>query len=185
MIKLVKKEKVFPIWYIGMAAILAGARGFFAPAMAAQTEHIRPVNKVRALPALILNDLDGKEHNLSEWRGKVIMLNFWATWCGPCQIEIPYFMKYQQAYAGQGLQIIGIGLDEIKKLRNYARTLGINYPILRADPAQQYELLNQWGDPAGVLPFTVIIDREGRPVFMQIGIFNDEAFDTIVKPLLE
>ncbi|MGJ0493032.1 TlpA family protein disulfide reductase [Methylobacter sp.] len=158
---------------------------FSMPVIAAQAENAKPVNKAWALPALILNDLDGKEHNLYEWRGKVIMLNFWATWCGPCQIEIPYFMKYQQNYAGQGLQIVGIGLDEAQKLRNYARTLGINYPILRAGPEQQYALLNQWGDPSAVLPFTVIIDREGRLVFRQIGVFNDEAFETIVKPLLE
>jgi thiol-disulfide isomerase/thioredoxin len=185
MIEFAKKDKLSLKSCVGIAAVLSGCISFSAPVTAAQADDAKPVNKAWALPALILNDLDGKEHNLYEWRGKVIMLNFWATWCGPCQIEIPYFMKYQQNYAGQGLQIIGIGLDEAQKLRNYARTLGINYPILRAGPERQYALLNQWGDPSAVLPFTVIIDREGRLVFRQIGVFNDEAFETIVKPLLE
>ncbi|RLA42326.1 MAG: TlpA family protein disulfide reductase, partial [Gammaproteobacteria bacterium] len=91
---------------------------------------------------------------------------------------------YQAHYGDQGLQIIGIGLDEVRKLRNYVRTVGINYPILQADPELQYSLLNQWGNPFGVLPFTVIIARDGHLVFMQQGIFNKQAFDSIVKPML-
>jgi thiol-disulfide isomerase/thioredoxin len=185
MIKLTKKDKLPLKLCTGIAAVLSATVGFSMPVTAAQVEKGKPINNARVLPPLILNDLDGKEHNLNDWRGKVILLNFWATWCGPCQIEIPYFMKYQQNHAEKGLQIIGIGLDDAQKLRNYVRTLGINYPVLRADPERQYELLNQWGDPSGVLPYTVIIDRGGRPVFMQAGIFNDETFETIVKPLLE
>ena len=136
------------------------------------------------LPPLILNDLNGKEHNLYDWHGKVIMLNFWATWCRPCQIEIPDFIKYQQQYADKGLQVIGIGLDEVGKLRNYVRTVGINYPILQADPELQYSLLNQWGNPFGVLPFTVVIAKDGHLIFMQQGLFRQQAFDAYVKPLL-
>jgi len=185
MMEFAKKDKLSRKWCLGIAAVLSGSIGFSLPAAALQAGNGKPAGKAWDLPALILSDLDGKEHNLHEWRGNVIMLNFWATWCGPCQIEIPYFMKYQQNYAGQGLRIVGIGLDDARKLRNYARTLGINYPVLRAEPERQYALLNQWGDPAGVLPFTVIIDRDGRLVFRQIGVFNDEAFEAIVKPLLE
>jgi len=154
------------------------------------TIHAEAGNKGKAisnaweLPPLILKDLDGNKHNLYDWHGQVIMLNFWATWCGPCQIEIPDFIDYQAHYGDQGLQIIGIGLDEARKLRNYVRTAGINYPILQADPELQYSLLKQWGNPFGVLPFTVIIARDGHLVFMQQGIFNKQAFDSIVKPML-
>ncbi len=145
----------------------------------------RTISNAWELPPIILNDLDGQLHNLYDWHGQVIMLNFWATWCGPCQIEIPDFINYQQRYADQGLQIIGIGLDEKRKLRNYVRTVGINYPILQADPEMQYSLLNQWGNPFGVLPFTVIIARDGHLVFMQQGILNQKSFDRFVKPLLQ
>jgi thiol-disulfide isomerase/thioredoxin len=137
-----------------------------------------------SIAPLILNDLQGQEHSLYDWHGNVIMLNFWATWCGPCQIEIPDFIDYQNRYAEQKLQIIGVGLDEVRKLRNYVRTVGINYPILQADPELQYPLLKQWGNSFGVLPFTVIIDKDGRLVYMQQGIFKQETFNAIVKPLL-
>jgi len=145
----------------------------------------RGISNAWELPPLILNDLDGQQHSLYDWHGKVIMLNFWATWCGPCQIEIPDFINYQTDYASKGLQVIGIGLDEVRKLKNYVRTVGINYPILQADPELQYSLLNQWGNPFGVLPFTVIIARDGHLVFMQQGILNQRTFETVVKPLLE
>lgn len=145
----------------------------------------RGISNAWKLPPLILNDLNGQTHNLYDWHGKVIMLNFWATWCGPCQIEIPDFIEYQTKHADKGLQIIGVGLDEVRKLRNYVRTVGINYPTLQADPELQYSLLNQWGNPFGVLPFTVIIARDGHLVFMQQGIFNRQAFETIVEPLLD
>lgn len=154
------------------------------------TPYAEPSQKDRAisntwkLPPLILNDLNGQQQNLYQWHGQVIMLNFWATWCGPCQVEIPDFIDFQAQYASQGLQIIGIGLDEARKLRNFVRTVGINYPILQADPERQFSLLKQWGNPFGVLPFTVIIDREGRLIYMQHGVFNQETFIKRVKPLL-
>ncbi len=145
----------------------------------------KTISNAWELPSLILNDLDGQKHNLYDWHGKVIMLNFWATWCGPCQIEIPDFIDYQTRYQDKGLQIIGIGLDKVRKLKNYVRTVGINYPVLQADPELQYSLLKQWGNPFGILPFTVIIARDGHLVFMQQGILNEQSFETFVKPLLK
>ncbi len=158
---------------------------FSAPVSVKAGNQGKAISNAWELPPLILNDLSGKQHNLYEWQGKVIMLNFWATWCGPCQIEIPDFIRYQAEYADKGLQVIGVGLDEVRKLRNFVRTVGINYPILQADPDEQYALLNQWGNPFGVLPFTVIIGRDGHLVFMQQGILNHQTFIRIVKPLLE
>ena len=152
--------------------------------LSAENQQKKAISNAWKLPPLILNDLNGQQHNLYDWHGKVIMLNFWATWCGPCQIEIPDFIDYQSRYADKGLQVIGVGLDEVRKLKNYVRTVGINYPILQADPEQQYSLLNQWGNPFGVLPFTVIIARDGHLIFMQQGIFNKQDFEEIVEPLL-
>lgn len=145
----------------------------------------RAITNAWQLPPLILNDLDDQSRNLYDWHGKVILLNFWASWCGPCQIETPDFIDYQSQYASQGLQVVSVGLDEMHKLRNFARTFGINYPVLQADPESQYSLLKQWGNSFGILPFTVIIDRDGRLVFMQQGLFSKEAFQQIVKPLLD
>lgn len=155
------------------------------PLLAEAQQKSKGISNAWELPPIILKDLKGEEHNLYDWHGKVIMLNFWATWCGPCQLEIPDFISYQNQYADKGLQIIGIGLDDLRKLKNYARTVGINYPTLHADPELQYSLLNQWGNPYGVLPFTVIIARDGHLVFMQQGILNSQNFNTFVKPLLD
>lgn len=144
----------------------------------------KSISNAWELPPLILNDLKGQKRNLYDWHGKVILLNFWATWCKPCQIEIPDFIDYQNRYADQELQIIGVGLDEVRKLQNYVRTVGINYPTLQADPELQFSLLNQWGNSFGVLPFTVVIAKDGHFVYMQQGILNKQAFDKYVKPLL-
>jgi len=152
---------------------------------AAPVNHKQAISNAWELPPLILNDLNGQEHNLYEWHGKVIVLNFWATWCRPCLIEIPDFIDFQSRFSDQGLQIIGVGLDEERKLRNFVRTTGINYPILQADPELQYPLLKQWGNSYGILPFTVVIAKDGQLVFMQQGILSQETFNAIVKPLLE
>jgi len=145
----------------------------------------RGITNAWKLPSLILKDLQGQSRNLYDWHGRVIMLNFWATWCRPCQIEIPDFIAYQQRYEEKGLQIIGVGLDKQRPLRNFVRTLGINYPVLQADPEQQFALLKQWGDASGVLPFTVIIASDGQLVFMQQGILDKATFSRIVEPLLD
>lgn len=144
----------------------------------------RAISNAWELPPLILNDLTGKQRNLYDWHGKVIMLNFWATWCGPCQIEIPDFINYQAKYAKNGLQVVGVGLDEVRKLKNFVRTVGINYPILQANPELQYSLLKQWGNSFGILPFTVIIGTDGHLIFMQQGILKHSTFEKIIKPLL-
>lgn len=136
------------------------------------------------LPALTAKDLGGEEHDLLEWRGKVILLNFWASWCSPCMLEIPHLIRYQSRFGKNGLQVIGIGLDEPKKLGNVARTLGIDYPVLAISPERHFEILKQWGNSYGILPFTVIIDRDGSVILMQQGVFADQAFETYVLPLL-
>jgi len=136
------------------------------------------------LPAFQLKGLDEKTHRLDEWKGKVIMLNFWATWCGPCQYEIRDFVRYQEQYASQGLQIIGMGLDEERKLRNVARTLGINYPVLVADPVENPGLVGQWGNTTQIVPYTVVIDRDGRLKYIHRGQMEADAFGEFVLPLL-
>lgn len=157
------------------AGIASGNNGF---------PPVRGITSAGDLPPLILEDLEGKQRRLHDWHGKVIILNFWASWCGPCQAEIPHLVRYQRTYAGRGLQVIGVGLDERRKVRNVVRTFGIDYPMLLADAGQGRDLLGQWGDPGGVLPFSVVIDRDGRIHFMQIGILDEESFTDHVLPLL-
>jgi len=134
---------------------------------------------------LVLPDLEQRERKLYDWHGKVIILNFWASWCGPCQIELPHLVEFQNKYGDIGLQVIGIGLDEPAKLANVVRSLQIPYPILHIPPRQGgLKILREWGNSPGVLPYTVVIDRDGSIVFNRAGVFDDEAFDLIARPLL-
>ncbi len=136
------------------------------------------------LPPFSLTGLDGEVHSLNDWKGKVIMLNFWATWCPPCQYEIPEFIRYQQQYGDKGLQIIGIGIDQARKLKNFVRTMEINYPVLVADEVASGKIMQDWGNSEQILPYTVIIDQDGRIHYIHRGEFSDNEFAEFVQPLL-
>jgi len=136
------------------------------------------------MPVFDLEGLDGRRHRLDEWRGKVIVLNFWASWCAPCQYEIRELVDYQSRLGGRGLQIVGMGMDQARKLGNVARTLGINYPVLIADPGGSGRLIRQWGNRTGVVPYNVVIARDGRISYIQRGPLDQQAFETRVVPLL-
>jgi peroxiredoxin len=142
-------------------------------------------DKEREMKSLSLTGLDGVKHRLADWNGKVIVLNFWATWCSPCLYEIRDFVVYQEQYKARGLQIIGLGLDDEKKLRNVQRTLEINYPVLVADPVDNGGLMKLWGNSSGVVPYTVVIDRDGRMTYAHRGPMNRDVFDEYVLPLLD
>lgn len=107
-------------------------------------------------PDFTLVDLDGNEHTLSNYRGKVVIIDFWATYCGPCREEIPHFIQFYNEYKDDGLMILGIGLDGKAKLAPYSKTIGINYPVLIGDLAT----VEKYG--VRPIPTTFIIDRKGE-----------------------
>ena len=135
-------------------------------------------------PAFTLPGLDGKPHGLGEWRNKVVLLNFWASWCSPCQSEIPDLVAFQNQYSGQGLQVVGIGMDDEVKLRNVHRTLGINYPVLFTN-SPAHPLLSRFGNHTGVVPYTVLVSRAGEVVYTHTGVITRELFEEWVIPLLQ
>lgn len=144
-----------------------------------------PATAAEQAPGLTAPDLDGVEHGLDEWRGKVLLINFWASWCGVCQAEIPTLVDWQRRFAGRGLQLIGVGVDRPRPLRNVKRSLGIDYPILVITPDRSGRVLAAWGNRRQMVPYSVLVDRRGRVVHRQLGEFDQRTFDAVVAPLLD
>ena len=123
---------------------------------------------IAVFPDISLPDLEGKQRSLSEWQGKVLVLNFWATWCSPCRKEIPEFIELQKEYGGKGLQFIGIAVEELEPAKEYSKHAGINYPILVGQPSA-INLSVPLGNMISTVPFTVIFDRQGNIIHRQLG----------------
>ena len=138
----------------------------------------------RRPPPFILPGLDGQQHELGEWRNKVVLLNFWASWCSPCQTEIRDLVAFQEQYGPRGLQVVGIGMDDEVKLRNVHRTLGINYPVMFTG-SPGHPLMSRFGNRDGVVPYSVLISRQGDVVYTHTGLITAEMFNEQVIPLLQ
>ncbi len=112
--------------------------------------------------------LDGKPLALSSWRGKLVLLNFWATWCGPCREEMPLLSKAQAQHAADGLQVVGVAMDPPQSAQAFLRQVKVDYPILIGIDAEP-EPTTLFGDTAGLLPYSVLIGRDGRILATKLG----------------
>ena len=132
-------------------------------------------------PGFELKDLAGKNVRLSDFRGKVVLLNFWATWCPPCKEEMPWFVDLQRRYGAQGLQVIGVAMDDSgeKAIASFVQKLGVNYPVLlgKESTARAY------GD-VQFLPDTFYIGRDGKIVSHVQGLINRKEIEETVKKAL-
>jgi peroxiredoxin len=123
---------------------------------------------VSALFQSSLPDTQNQQRSFSEWKGKTLLVNFWATWCPPCVAEMPELVELQADMASHNLQIIGIGIDSPSNIRQFAEKLEISYPLLVAG-MEGTELSRQFGNQGGGLPFTVLIGADGRVRQTYIG----------------
>lgn len=132
-------------------------------------------------PQFVLRDIDGRTVRLSDYRGKVVLVNFWATWCPPCRAEMPDLIRLQHEHAKEGLQVIGITYPPERKdrVRKFARSLKVNYPI-----ALGTRQLKARFSSDETLPLTVVINRDGKVSDIISGILLREEFDEKIKPLL-
>jgi thiol-disulfide isomerase/thioredoxin len=137
----------------------------------------------QALLAVELPDLDGKPQRVDQWRGRVLVVNFWATWCEPCKAEMPQFIKAQAAQGPNGLQFVGIAVDSADKVQKFAQELGVNYPTLIGGLGA-IELSRQLGNDLMALPFTIVLDRDGKVVHTQLGPLKDDRLQALIAPLL-
>jgi peroxiredoxin len=169
--------------YSKFTAVVILAMLFAACSRTPSSHRIARNEKDRKLaPDFTLTDANGKRVSLSDFRGKVVLLNFWATWCGPCAIEIPWFVQFEQQFRSKGLEIIGVSLDDDgwKAIKPFAEQHHINYPILLGNDsvAQLYGGLD-------ALPTTFMIDREGRIAYPpHVGLADKNEYLHEIETLL-
>jgi thiol-disulfide isomerase/thioredoxin len=169
-------------WLVAGVAALALAAGFGlakwikqpAPAQAGAAE---------ALLAAPLLDLQNQPQTLARHRGKVLVVNFWATWCPPCREEIPLFIETQRELAPKGLQFVGIALDDPRQVAAFVQEFGVNYPVMIGG-ANESEMLRKLGNTGGGLPYTLIYDRSGKLREKIIGGLDRARLDQLLTPLI-
>ncbi len=133
-------------------------------------------------PEFAIRDLDGKMRNIKEWNNKIILLNFWATWCPPCKEEIPGFIQLQKTYGKQHFQIIGIAVDEENAVRRFVKKTGMNYPVMAAEE-EAAELSRRYGNSVGGLPYSVFINKKHKIVATITGELSKNRAITIMNKL--
>jgi peroxiredoxin len=132
-------------------------------------------------PDFVLQDINGQQVRLSDYKGKVVVLNFWATWCPPCRKEIPDFNELQTQYGDKGVQFIGVALDEegLPKVKKWMATNAVGYPVLIADAA----IKKAYGE-MNAIPVTMLIDRKGIIRTKYIGMRQKAIVESMIAPLL-
>jgi thiol-disulfide isomerase/thioredoxin len=135
-------------------------------------------------PDFELRDVNGVSRNMSEWDGKIVFLNFWATWCGPCLTEIPNFIKLQEKYREQGVQFVGIAMHPADEIEGYISKVGMNYPAL-VGKEEATAVARSLGNYFTVLPYTVVIDPDRRIYFIRSGPLRYEDADLIIRSILD
>ena len=162
---------------IGAAAILALAAGIgFALFDRAPAD-------ATALLAMSLPDSSGRPQPLAQWQGKVLVVNFWATWCAPCRDEMPDLVRAQKEYGPKGLQIVGIAADDAGKVQQFAKEIELNYPALIGGYAA-IDLSKDLGNNLVALPFTLVLDRHGKVAYTHLGPVKPDKLRDVITGLL-
>lgn len=157
---------------------LAGAAGYFT---AQQMRAARHTEVATSAPvAFTLLDVEGRLHSSGEWKGRLVLLNFWATWCPPCREEIPLLVEAQRRHGGAGLQVIGVAFDSAAEVTTFARGQGINYPLLIGGD-QFLAIMGQHGNRSGSLPYSVLLGRDGAIVAQKLGAYKGRELEELLQ----
>jgi peroxiredoxin len=171
-------------WIIlGLAVLVAGAGGWLqhASQRARVPSGIQVAETGEVAPDIALTGLDGKEHRLSEFRGRRLLLNFWATWCGPCLQEMPALMKAQANVGEKGALVVGIAMDDPEHVRAFLASHPLNYPVLFGSlesPSTSLRL----GNVGELLPYSVLLDENGRVLATRRGTLGPTDLQQWLAP---
>ncbi|MDX1811403.1 MAG: TlpA disulfide reductase family protein [Gammaproteobacteria bacterium] len=176
-------SKILHYAFVGAAMLAAFAAGNYV--MKLYHESTPAAKAAKAMesqyrPGFELPDLDGKLRNINEWNGKVVVVNFWATWCPPCKKEMPAFMDLHEKYGPEGLEFVGVALDEPGKVQDFVDTLGVEYPIL-VGGEKAIKASEDYGNRLGALPYTAVINREGYIVKTYRGEVSYDSLDSAIQ----
>ena len=131
----------------------------------------------------VFPDLRGNARRLIDWKGTVAVVNFWATWCEPCREEIPLLIHVSDKFAASGVQVVGIAIDTVAKIVDFASKYQITYPTLVGD-ARALDLLRQLGNQAGALPYSVVLDRAGTVASRKLGAYKPGELEGVLAAIL-
>jgi thiol-disulfide isomerase/thioredoxin len=153
------------------------------PGVAGEAESLAcPADAKPANLSFTLKNHQGQDVALSSFKGKVLLIDFWATWCGPCKVEIPHFIEFQEQYGKDGLQIVGISVDDTAdKVAPYIAEMKMNYPVLLG--LDRDDVLEAYGPLLGI-PVTVVVSREGKICATHTGLTSRDVFEREIKALL-
>ncbi len=163
---------------VGLLAMLAGTALWLAnrpPSTVPAAVALAP----GALMAASFRDLDGRARSLGEFQGKVVVLNFWATWCAPCREEMPGFERLQARWAARGVQFVGISNEDATRVSRFARPLGITYPLWTGGD-EVSEMSRRLGNDRSVLPHTVVLDRSGNVAAVKAGAYLEGELEQLL-----
>jgi len=135
------------------------------------------------LPTFSFPDLNGTPHSSTEWNGKIIVLNFWATWCPSCLKEIPAFMALQTQY-GEKVQFIGIALDDLEAVKTFQQKTAVNYPLLISGDWAGFNLAKKLGNLISAIPYTVVVNSAGMVIYRHAGELSASELQAAISPLL-
>lgn len=146
------------------------------------TRELKSQGQRKPAPNFSLKDADGNAVNLADYRGKVVLVNFWATWCGPCEAEIPWFIEFEKKYKDQGFAVLGVSMDDDgwKSVRPYIASHKINYRIMIGSPL----VSDQFGN-IDSLPTSFVLDREGRIASNHVGLIDKVDYQNEIVKLLQ
>jgi len=143
-----------------------------------------PDLRSKQAPAFTLKTVDGKTVSLADYKGKAVLVNFWATWCGPCKLEMPWLIDAQKKYSGQGFTVLGLSEDDdsAKKVGDFAATMGVNYPVLMANE----NVSNAYGGADGIsyLPVSFYIGRDGKVLAEVGGLISQSEIDANIQKII-
>lgn len=164
---------------IGGISVLALMAGIFSSHWISQTG-LASDPSIKAFFANPWKTPDGKSANIDDWRGKVLVVNFWASWCPPCVEEMPTLDKIAQEYASKNVLIVGIGIDSPSNIRQFLEKTPVSYPIMIGG-LDGSALAKQMGNAQGALPYTVIINAKGKSVFTKLGKISEEELKKAIN----